>query len=369
MDMLKKLDKKFLYICGALILVPILLVIFLMMFRGCSSTTTHDKYQDKMISAAKKYFKKIDGLPTEEGEENLVELETLVSEGYIKSADKLLEDTTCSGYVRVRNNGASVSKNNGGFHVYTPYLKCDEYKTNYLVDEIIKNVVNEGSGLYVTDNGYVFRGNKVNNYVTLGGKGYRIVSIDENNNIRLIRTEKETNSSIWDNKYNTEVNQNVGKNIYQDSKLVDNLNNIYNKDKRFNEEARKHLIAHSVCVGSRSQDDISFGSSECNQILEGQLVSLLNVSDFAKASTDPECTDIKTRSCYNYNYLADFMTETWTSVPVSENTYQVYYISAGSIYVSDANEYNDYYLVVYISGEELYSFGDGSSEDPYVIGK
>ena len=368
LDKLRTLDKKFLIICGVIVLAPILILVILMLFRGCSGKTSFAGYEKRMMTAAKKYLTANDMLPSEEGEVVEVGLDTLISEGYIKDTGKSLNDSSCSGYVGVTNNGASLKINKGGYVMYIPHLSCKEYETTHIIDKLTENVVKEGSGLYETNTGYVFRGNKVDNYVTMSGKNYRIISIDDMGNLRLVRTDRENTNALWDNKYNTETNQNTGKNIYSDSKLSDILLSVYNKNKKFSAEARSHIVAHSVCVGKRSQEDLSFDLVECNEVLENQIVGLMTVSDFANASIDPECINIKSRSCGNYNYMRDFLDETWTTVPVSENSYQVYYLSNGNVYATNANDYKYYYIVVYVSGEELYTKGDGTQENPYVIG-
>ena len=56
-EALKKLDKKFLIIAGCVILIPIFVIVFLAIVQGCSGgTITYEKYEQKMISAAQKYF-------------------------------------------------------------------------------------------------------------------------------------------------------------------------------------------------------------------------------------------------------------------------------------------------------------------------
>lgn len=56
--MLKKIDKKFLYICGGLIGLPILLILFLVLIRGCDATLKPEKYEERMVNAAKSILKK-----------------------------------------------------------------------------------------------------------------------------------------------------------------------------------------------------------------------------------------------------------------------------------------------------------------------
>lgn len=373
---LKKLDKKFLIMAGSIILLPILIIVILACVRGCGGgTTTPEKYEQKMISAAEKYFEAKKLLPKKEGEVATVELKKLVSDGYIKSTEKLLKDASCSGEVTVRRNGSTIEKNDGGFLNYVVDLVCDEYKTTHLVDKILKNAITTTenvaaeSGLYKVDETYIFKGDQVENYINFYGLMYRIMSIDENGIIKLIRTEPEINSRIWDNKFNAEVNRSYGKNIYKDSQLLMYLLNDYDNPKKFTTESKQHVVSYDVCIGKRTSNDYSINRElDCAEILENQVVSVMNVSDFALASSDPDCNSTISRSCKNYNYLSKIATSTWTSNSLSDNTYEVFYISDGVSSHQNANAYNEYNIVIYIDGQELYVSGKGTSSNPYVLG-
>lgn len=368
LDSLKKLDKKFLIIAGIIVCSPILVILFLAIIQGCTNQKiSYDKYELKMIEATKKYLTDSDKLPTKEGELVTVKLSTLVKKEYIKSSEKLLDDTTCKGSVSVRNNGSSVESTNGGFLNYIVDLECKKYSTTHLVDKIKENVVTEDDGLYVDGEGYIFKGDKVKNYITLYGSSYRIVSVDNNEILKLVKTEPEFNTIIWDNKYNIETNGNSGQNIYKDSVILEYLLSDYSNPKKISSKAKQHILAYDVCIGKRDETNYSKDSSlDCSEKLEKQLISLLNVSDFAKASLDVNCADLRSRSCSNYNYLYNVVTSTWTLNANSKNTYEVIYLSDGLMEVQNANTYNEYNIVIYVDGNELYTKGTGSLNDPYV---
>ena len=61
-------------------------------------------HEEKMITATENYIKGKE--PKEEGQTLTVELSDLVEGGYIKSTEKLLDDSTCKGSVTVRRNGS-----------------------------------------------------------------------------------------------------------------------------------------------------------------------------------------------------------------------------------------------------------------------
>ena len=366
---LKSMDKKFLIMAGAVIGLPILLIVFLAVLRGCgNSKISHEAYEEKMITAAEKYMKQKKKEPTEEGEVLTVKLSTLVKEEYIKSTEKLLEDTTCEGSVYIRRNGASVEATSGGYLDYIVNLECKDYKTTTLADKIKENVVTEDSGLYQVEDEYIFKGNKVKNYILFFENTYRIMGIDKNGIIKLIKTEAEANTKIWDNKYNVETNRNSGKNIYKDSLIKDYLINDYMNVKKFSLEAREKVVAYDACIGKRSVSNVNIDSAlDCSEVLEKQVVSLMNVSDYAKASLDVDCTTLRSPACNNYNYLYGVAYESWTLNSSLENSYDVLFVSGGMMSAQAANTYSGYNLVVYIDGNQKYISGSGSSNDPYIV--
>lgn len=368
-EALKKLDKKFLVIAGCIILIPIFIIVFLAIIQGCSGgTVTHKKYEEKMISAAEKYFADKNQLPKEESELVTVDLDTLVKGGYIKSTESLLDDSTCKGEVNVRRNGSSIETNGEGFLNYTVSLECDKYNTIHLADKIKEDVVTTESGLYQVGEDYIFKGDKVNNYINIFDNSYRIMSIDKNNIIKLVKSEPEITSRIWDNKFNIEVNHSYGKNIYKDSVILTYLLNDYENAKKISKNTKKHIVAYDVCIGKRSVNDYSINKElDCSEVLENQIISLMNVSDFAMASADPDCNSTASRACKNYNYLSRIATSTWTLNTVIENTYEAFFISDGLSEHQNANSYNEYNIVIYIDGNELYTSGEGTALNPYII--
>lgn len=361
---LKKINKGVLTIILFIILLPIIILILLAIIQGCSNRKiSHEAYETKMISAATKYFEDNKSLPAF-GEVSEVSLDTLVNKEYIKSTLDLIGDDTCSGMVYVRNNG-----NTDNVYNYTANLECKDYKNDTLKDILLNNVVSSGNGLYNVDGVYYFKGDEVNNYITFYDKQYRIMSV-ENGLVKLIRVEtNDMGSKIWDNKYNKDAGYSYGKNIYADSQILKSINKDYNTDKFISAEARKHIVANKACIGKRKIGDYTISKAiDCSELLEGQVIFLPTASDFALASTDPDCTSLNSKSCRNYNYLKKILYSSWTSNTVSNNTYQAYYLLSGTIEYQNANTYNEYNVIIYIDGNERVLSGNGTETKPYVIG-
>ena len=89
LNALKRMDKKFLIFVGLIIGLPIVLILFLVIMRGCgNSKMTYQEYEQKMISTTEKYLTLTKKIPTNEGETVTVKLSELINGEYIKSTEK-----------------------------------------------------------------------------------------------------------------------------------------------------------------------------------------------------------------------------------------------------------------------------------------
>lgn len=369
-EALKKMDRKFLIMTGFIMLLPIFLIIFLAIIQGCGNRKiTYEKYESNMISATEKYLNSKKEIPVNEGEYSKVDLKTLVEKGYIKSSGDSLGDETCDGNVTVRRTGSNIESTKGGYLNYTVELKCKDYKTNSLQNLLMNNLTTSGSGLYEQNGKYIFKGEEPKNYLTFYGQNYRILNIDSNGIVKLLKTESQYQERAWDSKYNIETDISSGKNIYSDSNILKKLINDYENEKIISKEAKKHIVPYDICIDSKNINDSKFlNGDNCSNIIKNQVISLMNINDFYNASIDDNCINFNSKSCRNYNYFYQMNLNTWTLNSVSDNTYQVYYIKNAYLNYQDANTYNEYNIVIYIDSKEIVKSGDGTEKSPYIIG-
>lgn len=365
LDKIKEIDKRFLYAVGALIgFVVLLIVIFLVMKLFSGPGKDYAKVEDKLKSAAKAYLEDNPSKAPGVSENITLESSTLVAEGHMKELTEYLDDTCSSASVLVMNNG--------GQYLYLPTLICSGYSTQHLSQKIIDEQLVANSenpyeaGLYEVDGEFIFKGKNVNNYVTFGGLTWRIIKIDENGNLRLIKNSSERSKKQWDSKYNVELKKSYGINDYENSLLAETLTESYNG---VNEKNKVHIIPHEVCVGKRAKEDATISYDiDCAEKLSGQYMSVVNTLDFPMASLDENCTQVGDGACTNYNYLNRVISSTWTTIGNADNTYEVFNISGGYSNVLPAKNNLNYSWIIYISGKEPYKSGTGTVEDPYVIG-
>ncbi len=348
-----------LVIAGLIVVIVIIVIVMAMMGRRVSN---YADLEDKMISAAKEYYKKNnDRLPKEIGAKIEIDSSSLAEDGYMKELEKIApKDATCTGKVTVKN------VNQGYF--YQAFLDCGEkYKTTKLSDYINnhENPVIVGPGLYEVNGKKAYRGENPKNYITFAGRTYRIVQINEDGTVDIIGTTRE-DRVVWDDRYNEDRNQNEGINDYSVSRVRDTLLTYVNSD-AFNDNQRSMLEPFSLCVGKVSEDALVTRGMECSEKLDNQIIGLLPVSYYTYASLDANCTTATHGTCENYNYLViDY--QWWTLTADSNTSYRVYAVGpSSSAILTRGSSMGSIREVLRLTENTVYVKGDGSLENPYVI--
>ena len=361
---------------GFLIKIAVIIIggiILLFVVLGLASlggkTYSYERIEEIMTTAAENYFADYpESLPKTELQVVEVETPTLVQNGYMKDLSEYTKKgVSCTGKV-------SVSKS-GNDYVYTPNLNCGEdYASKTLSSAILEDskVVTSGYGLYQMDGNYVFRGEKVNNYVQLGETLWRVVKMDSNHNMYLVTNEYAGYTTSWDDRYNKALDYGAGINNYSASRVKEYLEEIYNEEKEglrtFTAEDKTKLSLLDVCTAKRDATSKTNNNSiECQTTEKAQKLGLLTVSDYINASIDPDCTSVSSISCQNYNYLS-IKYSWWTSTAVANTSAYAYVVgSNGVIRSTRCSDYNNVRPVIKLSSRIMITNGDGTENNPYVI--
>lgn len=396
------MDKKLIKYAAILVGLIVLTVLFLLITNSITGGTkySYEQIETKMVSAAKKYVENkkknnIDILPDADGDSFTLSVATLVNEEYLKDLSEYTKDeVTCNGSVEIFNAG---NKN----YDYIPNLVCGKYYSTpiKLAEKVIQDNdsgVIQGSGLYQRVNGkfvtdysdftsggsdsfeYVFRGDDVNNYVKIDDNLWRIVAIDESDNLLLIFNSHSLRAYSWDEKFNEDVKKSQGINTYESNGLE---SNIYKKVREFYGETieiedrvtysprvKTLITPMDICAGKRNTTDSDVsGKSECTVILENQLMGVLPAYYYMSASLDSNCDSIVSKSCGNYNYLSQFDDYWWLLTANSENTNEAFAISKKYAESSLCNYRADIRPIIKMGARAIYSEGDGSLNNPYQV--
>lgn len=357
-----KLDKSYIYILiGVLILITIIILIVVVV--NSTKKNSYSEIENKMVTAAKKYYNDNDNLlPISDGGHVKVDAETLIQNSFLKPFSELAKNENCTGYVEVYKTEED--------YTYFPTLNCEgTYNSSKLIDKIKESgTVETGDGLYLVDNEYIFRGEFPNNNVKFDDKNWRIIKINSDNSIKMILTEKEAERNVWDDRYNSTVNSNSGINDFRVSRILEYLENAYNKNIYVSKKNKNLLVKGSWCIGKISQESTNISSLDiCNDTYDNLYIGLLQVDEVLKASIDKNCINTDDGECTNYNYFL-YIPSTWTINASSDKSYKAFSTSEGYINARDASNPNYVRPVINLNSNVLYKKGNGSSEDPYVIG-
>ena len=349
-----------------------LIVLIIILIASCSNRQKVYKYtelEDKMVELAKKRYsdKNKDSLPKNNGDYIEVSLQSFVEDGTFKDIQSIVQNNSaCTGNVKIINNN--------GYYLYIPYLNCgSDYQSKTIYDAIVteENIVNSGNGLYETTNEgeYIYKGDNVNNYLSLNGIIYRIIKINEDGYLRIIDMSKRE-SSKWDDRFNVTRNSNVGINDYIinniNSRIKDSIENTYYNDNIYNDAMRSYFVSTPQCVGKRSVNDSIYDDVECSNQIEAFPFGLLKANEYFKATLDSNCNSYDSESCINYNYLA-LIGSTWTITADKDTTYKAYKITSNGITLSNTINSTNIKVVTTINPDLLVTGGDGSQANPYTI--
>lgn len=381
-DLLKKIDKKYLYIAGGVIL----FLLILLGLASCGNSSNNgtagfkkDNFKEiekTMISAAKDYYSEYPRYLPKENSSKRVKVNTLVNKGYMKDLDEFTSDkVTCKGEVLVNNFNNEYS--------YTAYLDCGKaYSSITLYDYILNNqkIYEEDDpsaiyseefyreGLYKSKvtNEYYYRGDVKNNYLKIGDNLWRIVSIDENNYITIIYSGNNNYNGYWDNTYNSDTLTTEGINDFNLSVLRRKLNEVLDNNKIIPANLKKKLVYNSWCIGKRSNTESKMdGTIECSTLSEKSYVGTLAAYQYLRVSLDRNCATTLSRQCSNYNYLKDKIF--WTLTGDTSATNMVYYV-VDSLQSTKANSTTNYRYVLLLNDSVIVkSDTNGTIDKPFEI--
>lgn len=350
-------NKMFKVFIGIILLVILIMVITIILVTNKSKSLT----EQDLINGANAYYRNNPTLlPKENYDSVTIQLSTLINGGYI-SGNKT--GTSCPSYVIVTNMNGTYS--------YTPFIKCNTNSTSNisLVNKLTTNITTSGSGLYNENGKFLFKGENPNNYIKFADSLWRIIGLDENNNIKIIYSDVYATYSEWDNRYNINENKDKGINDYignEKSRIKEYLDSFFVNENNINKFTAARIARttkFNTCIGKVdiTTNNINICSNTINE-----RIATITIDDYMNASLDSLCSVNNTVSCRNYNYLN---LDGWTINANSSNTYQAYFIDK-----DEGLHSVDTYLraavrpVIALRNNTIYASGSGTMIDPYIIG-
>ena len=246
------------------------------------------------------------------------------------------------------------------------YTECTKEPT--AGDSILENtdVVTSGDGLYKDENEdrYFYKGKNVKNYVTFNNEtaGWRIISVEKDGTIKIIR-----NTSIGDMSWNSNKN-----NWARPASLNTYLNSTYYS--KLNLVARNQIVAKDFSIGAVNYNDTNLANiinSENSEKWNGK-VALVTTSEYIRSnSNQSSCGNMNqlwySTSCGNTTWM-DNSTDWWMLTPYFGSSNYIFIVHSDSNfdgYYTD--NYNAVRPVLYLSTEVQITGGDGSQSNPYIL--
>lgn len=235
------------------------------------------------------------------------------------------------------------------------------------------DVVTSGDGLYedeYEDGRYFFKGANPNNYIKFNNELWRIISIENDGTIKIIK-KGTINKAYWDETGNNDW-ATASMNTYLNSTY---LNNLSNKDK---------VITHNWDIGGITPNNNNLSNQikeEKSEKWEGK-IGMITVSEYLRANSNAaKCSTISTvetnqYTCKNTNWIyIDIVPSNgylWTISRNNSKTYvmDIYNFSNtnGTITSSNTNYAEDRTApTLYLSSDIKITGGTGTQANPYTI--
>ena len=140
------------------------------------------------------------------------------------------------------------------------------------------------------------------------------------------------------------------------------------ENKYISKDNKELLVKKNWCIGKVSEDGTPIANiNVCNDLYENLYIGLLTVDEVLIPSLDNNCTNLFDGSCSNYNYFAEINVG-WT-LTTGLKTHTVFSANEAEIEVRTASLINTTRPVININSDILYKNGDGTQDNPYIIGK
>ena len=217
-------------------------------------------------------------------------------------------------------------------------------KENMSMAEAItsRNTTIYGDGLYSLNEGYIYKGKKVNNYVSYSNRLWRIIRINPDKTITMITDDLQT-SLVWG--YNSN---------FKDSYVREWLNKSNNNNSGIFENTltnADYLANTTLCTDVLvNLDDLT-----CGNVINSK-IGLMSINDYINAGAE--------NSYLNRGFFE------WTTNISSDN--KVWYLkSDGSLTDSSYNEDNYFSFgvrpVITLNNDVILKGGIGSIDNPYQV--
>lgn len=299
----------------------------------------------------------------------------------IEEGNNLLQGASDELYVKVSYSNSVTSQPENTNSTITVTLNYEQATGavvpggETLTSEDLKALaVTEGDGLYADEyelGKYTYKGVNPNNYITFNNETWRIISVDSNGLIKIMRNES-IGSRVFDS---------GNSNAWESSDIKTYLNGEYLATITENQDK---IVPHTWSIGgvSSGNNDLADQINDENGTKsQPASVGLITVSEYLRANTNTEeCGNLSLNNgnystCKTTDWMFNIVPSNdylWTISPSASISSTVFGVNgsnnAGN--VRNVNAHNSLAVspVLYLSSDiTLTGEGTGTSGDPYVI--
>lgn len=231
------------------------------------------------------------------------------------------------------------------------------------------NIDSTKDGLYKDEyeNGKcIFKGKAPNNYILFNNEMWRIISIEPDNTLKLIKNES-VDKKVWDDSNSTN---------WTNSYIKNYLNNEYLS--KLQPSISNQIINFDFNIGAVTWDNNNISNQikkEKTKTWNGK-VGLLSVSEYIRANSNDNCSSLNLNnknfnSCKETNWIYNIVlneNNIWTISSSKGNKKGIYIVNGTNNYI-DVNSSNlEYTIFPVISIKNTSNItGNGTSDNPYKI--
>ena len=242
-------------------------------------------------------------------------------------------------------------------------------------DSILDNtdIVTSGDGLYedeYEDGRYFYKGGNPNNYIYFNCTDinnqssstcdiWRIISIDSDKTIKIIR-EESIGNQVWDSSNSNNWVRPASLNTYLNGTYYNGLNST----------AKSQIVAKDWSIGAITNGNLSSVISKENSTKWNGKISLVTASEYIRSNSNKSSCELFD-SNYNMCNKTTWMNfnEYWWALSSDAGDYRRVFLitSYGNVESEYAHGSFAVRPVVYLSSEVKITGGTGSQSNPYTI--
>ncbi len=239
--------------------------------------------------------------------------------------------------------------------------------TTITPDDLKALAVTEGDGLYADEyesGRYIYKGANPNNYITFNNETWRILSIEGDGKIKIVKDDLLPDR-IWDSTGLNNWDRPSDIKTYLNGEYLESI--TVNKDKI---EPSTWSIGGIIDYNNDLAGQIADENGTQSQIAS---VGLITASEYLRANSNKEeCGNLSLNynnyysTCTTTNWLFK-KTTYWTLSLDASNSYYVFYMHSSGLLTSyGAGLSNGVRPAIYLSSDIILS-GSGTAGDPYII--